>query len=81
MDLSDRLITSRWEDGRKDCIIDTFLGQVAAVSPLVTALSGKAAELERRTHWLLWEATPGKDRQEDVTQTTQSTIGRGFAHG
>lgn len=45
MDLSDRLIISRWEDGGKDCIIDTFLGQVAAVSPLVTALSGKQQNL------------------------------------
>lgn len=33
-------------------IIGVFLGQVAAVPSLVTALSGKAAECDGGTHWL-----------------------------
>lgn len=48
---------------------------------------GKQQNLrEGLTGWkCLWEVTPGKSRQEEVTQTTQgpaeSTTGRGFAHG
>lgn len=58
------------------CIIDLFpLGQVAAVSSPATALSGEAAELDRRTPLANnpRERTEqqGQSRQEEVTQTPQ----------
>lgn len=57
-----RGIISRWEDGKKDCIIDVFFDQVP---PLVTALSGKASELEGGTHWL--EISLGTNPREEQT--------------
>lgn len=61
--IPDEGIISRWEDGRKDCIIDVFLGQVAAVPSLIIALSGKAAEREGGTHWL--EISLGSNPREE----------------
>ena len=45
----DKGIVSRWKDRSKDCITDVFLDQEAAAPPLVTAISGKAAEVEGET--------------------------------
>lgn len=59
----DKGIVSRWKDRSKDCITDVFLDQEAAAPPLVTAISGKAAEVEGGTHWL--EMSLGSNPREE----------------